>query len=189
MVADNKLDEIGYINWKLTTYNVLVVLYFYYFQNIDVNNILGGLCKKGDLNLKTRYSFAALEPEDVKLKNVIHPDKLIDLSRANVTLETEVGHVKTEVEPPSKKETKSKTLSQESLANQVLLDKGITLVPDIGGFMVRGNKDKLNAVTLFPKESCQCPSTTRCYHILAAMRSICISDRDDSNKRTINLSK
>jgi hypothetical protein len=47
----------------------------------------------------------------------------------------------------------------------------ITLVPQQGAFIVNGQKGKY-CVTLFPKETCQCVSTSTCYHILAAKMSI-----------------
>ena len=70
--------------------------------------------------------------------------------------------------------------SQQALAREVLHDKGITLVPEIGGFMVRESNSTLYAVKLFPKESCQYPSTGRCYHIIAARKSI--NPEDNKNK-------
>ena len=42
----------------------------------------------------------------------------------------------------------------------------------MGAFMVQGSKGSKYAVTLFPKENCQCPSTGECYHIIAAKISI-----------------
>ena len=47
----------------------------------------------------------------------------------------------------------------------------ITLVPTQGAFIVHDRSGKY-CVTLFPKESYQCPSTTTCFHILAANMSI-----------------
>jgi hypothetical protein len=46
-----------------------------------------------------------------------------------------------------------------------------TLVPQQGAFIVNGQKVKY-CVTLFPKETCQCVTTSTCYHILAAEMSI-----------------
>ena len=44
-----------------------------------------------------------------------------------------------------------KTNSQSFLARDVIKDKGITLVPQMGGFMVRVRCGKLYAVELFQK--------------------------------------
>ena len=53
-------------------------------------------------------------------------------------------------------------------------------------FVVEGSRGDKYAVTLFPKEKCQCPSTGECYHILAAKLSIGINE---SNKMVINLTQ
>jgi hypothetical protein len=55
--------------------------------------------------------------------------------------------------------------SQHALANYVLDNNLITLVSTQGAFIVQGRSGKY-CVTLFPKESYQCPTTT-CFHILA----------------------
>ena len=47
----------------------------------------------------------------------------------------------------------------------------ITLVTLQGAFIVNGQKGQY-CVTLFPKETCQCVSTSTCYHILAAKMNI-----------------
>ena len=46
--------------------------------------------------------------------------------------------------------------------------------------------DQPHVVTLFPKESCLCPSTNTCYHILAAKLSIGETS-DDVTKKKVNL--
>ena len=45
------------------------------------------------------------------------------------------------------------------------------MVPQQGAFIVNGRKGKY-CVTLFPKETCQCESSSTCFHILAAKMSI-----------------
>ena len=42
-------------------------------------------------------------------------------------------------------------------------------------------------VTLFPKETCTCPSTTQCYHILAA--KLAIGQELEDSKKKINLAQ
>ena len=61
--------------------------------------------------------------------------------------------------------------SQQSLARLIVENNLITLVPQQGAFIVNGQKGKY-CVTLFPKKTCQCESTSTCYHILAAKMSI-----------------
>ena len=57
----------------------------------------------------------------------------------------------------------------------------------LGVFTVIGTSGNPHAVQLFPKETCTCPSTSRCYHILAVRMSVGLSDTIAHPK--INLTK
>ena len=48
-------------------------------------------------------------------------------------------------------------------------------VPEMECFIVKCSNYARYAVKLFPKETCQCPSTSQCYHIVAAKISIGMS--------------
>lgn len=50
-----------------------------------------------------------------------------------------------------------------------------------------GSTGNQHAVRMFPKESCTCPSTSRCYHILAVRMSIGLEDLDSKCK--VNLTQ
>ena len=43
-----------------------------------------------------------------------------------------------------------------------------------------------HAVKLFPAEACSCPSTSRCYHIIAARLSIGLSAEDVHKTKNIS---
>ena len=53
--------------------------------------------------------------------------------------------------------------------------------------MVKGSKQTKYFVTLFPKETCSCSATTRCFHIMAAMMAIGMPLQND--KKTLNLTQ
>jgi uncharacterized Zn finger protein len=61
----------------------------------------------------------------------------------------------------------------------------VSFVQQQKAFMVTGTQGKVYAVTLLPKEKCQCPSTTQCYHILAA--KLYIGDDIENKPRVVNL--
>jgi uncharacterized Zn finger protein len=61
----------------------------------------------------------------------------------------------------------------------------VSFLPQHKAFMVKGIQGKVYAVTLLSKETCQCPSTTQCYHILAT--KMCIGDGIDTKPRVVNL--
>ena len=57
----------------------------------------------------------------------------------------------------------------------------------LGVFTVLGTTGNPHAIKLFPTESCTCPSTTRCYHIIAVRMSIGLEDTHSNRK--INLTQ
>ena len=57
--------------------------------------------------------------------------------------------------------------SQLARAKLVIAENRLSHDPKLGVFVVKNSEGKSNAVTLFPKQSCTCPSTCECYHILA----------------------
>jgi hypothetical protein len=77
--------------------------------------------------------------------------------------------------------------SQQALAQEVILNNGIAIVASQGAFMVAGSNGNKYAVTLHPKETCQCPSTTTCYHIIACKLSI--NNVSDVPTKVINMTQ
>ncbi|MCG8048891.1 MAG: Ulp1 family isopeptidase [Candidatus Thiodiazotropha taylori] len=177
----------------------VMVLFMQYLQNNDVNSLMKGFCNLGDLTLRKKFKHLKKDPDDVELKSILHPDKIIEKLRGQIQYENGIQNTQSE-EPHTShsnsneipevindetKESKPKPSSQAGLAINVIEDKGITLVPELGGFMVRGENEKLFAVKLFPTETCQCPSTGRCYHILAARLSINMPDNKKKQIRNL----
>ena len=163
--------------------------------------------------LRRKFKCLKKYPADVTLNPVLHPSKLMDIIRGKIMSENQLteeclgsqkgspsdslaeninvsnSEENTSVQGTDLKHQSSvKISSQEGHANRVIFDKGIALVPEMGGFIVKGENNKLYAVKLFPKESCQCPATGRCYHIIAARKSINVPT--ESNKiQEFNLNK
>ena len=57
-------------------------------------------------------------------------------------------------------------------------------VPELHNFSVAGDDGRTHSVSLFPNETCTCPASTRCCHVIAARRSIGI---DTTQRKPINL--
>ena len=66
-------------------------------------------------------------------------------------------------------------MSQFPLVKAIIQNKGVIHVPEMQCFLVKGTKDARYAVQLFSKQTCRCPSTSQCYHIVAAKMSIGMS--------------
>ena len=186
-----------------------IVLYLYYMQSNDLAELMKSFCGVREMTLLKKFRYALKDPETAILpKRVCHPDKMIEMikgelevldnERRNQDLNTdtdkEIDHgqfrsTSSPEEPAlTKKSSVSKQkLSQKSLAQETLRDNGISLVPAMKCFVVKGSRDNKYAVTLFPKETCNCPSTSRCRHILSAMMAIGMEPGED--KKAINLTQ
>ena len=168
------------------------------------------------MGLLGRFNFAKQDPDSVEFpQNVCHPDAMIDLKKGKISeviscetehqpisndtsaltelKDTESNEHNEQKEGPihdaacSDKVSPIKIASQQSLAAKAINDNGITLVPSMQSFMVKGSKKNRYSVTLFPKETCNCPSTTRCCHIIAAMMSIGVPI--SNNNKKLNLTQ
>ena len=69
----------------------------------------------------------------------------------------------------------SKNLTQLERARFVIEQNRLTVDTKLHTFTVLGSA-RPHVVTLFPNETCSCPSTTMCYHILAAKMSIGLTE-------------
>lgn len=184
-------------DWKELPVDMLA-LGFHFLQNFDHYEILRGLAGVGDYHLKTEFSRAKIDIHDLFIpKKLIAPSDIISyLKTAHVntpqlsspsaaTTETveDLSDSKTEHSTPTTPKEKDTPIintmfdfpafvsSQHALAKYIVDNNLITLVPSQAAFIVQGRNGKY-CVTLFPKETCQCPSTTTCFHILAAKMSI-----------------
>ena len=82
---------------------------------------------------------------------------------------------------------RNEQLTQNERAKRVVEEHKISLDSNLKTFTVM-ETDRPHVVTLFPKESCSCPSTSTCYHILAAKLSIGETS-DDVTKKKLNLTR
>ncbi|XP_053392535.1 uncharacterized protein LOC123532398 isoform X1 [Mercenaria mercenaria] len=179
-----------------------IVMYLHYLQGNDLAGLIRAFCGESEWTLTESFKFAARDPETVSLpKNVCHPDKLIQLikgemnallnkNRTNNDNTNDISNEK-ETDENMKSSKNQKVIkgpvSQKSLAVKTIADNGIVLVPAMGAFMVNGSNDKKYSVTIFPKETCSCPATSRCYHIIAAMMSVGMPIPDE--KKVFNLTQ
>ena len=62
--------------------------------------------------------------------------------------------------------------SQTALARDAVENKRVELILHMSSIIVQSNSQKTYSVQLNPKETCNCPLTTTCWHIIAAKLSI-----------------
>ena len=82
----------------------------------------------------------------------------------------------------------SAQLSQRDRAIRVIEENRISMDVKLHTFTILGS-ERPYVVTLFPKETCSCPSTSPCYHILAARLSVGLDNHQASPMRKLNLTQ
>ena len=65
--------------------------------------------------------------------------------------------------PSEGRSAAQRNISQRALADAAVREGRVRHVLEMGAFMVEGSRGDKYAVSLFPKEKCQCPSTVRCW--------------------------
>ena len=87
----------------------------------------------------------------------------------------------TNMEKPHLSSQSGGQLSQRNRAIQVNTDNRISMDSKLHTFTAL-RSERPYVLTLFPKEKCSCPSTSSCYHILAAKMSIGLDHNQQSSK-------
>ena len=57
-------------------------------------------------------------------------------------------------------------IPQFALAQVVIQNKAVIHIREIECFIIKDSKDTHHAIKLFSKQTCQCPPTNQCYHIV-----------------------
>ena len=160
-----------------------ILLCFYQLQNFYYNEIQRGFCQTGEYVLCPDFICFAQPPESVQLTNCILPEGIVARAQSQ-----ESGiHQETPSVTPSACNYRVSAVSQLARAKLVIAENRVSHDPKLGVFVVKNSQEKPNAVTLFPKQSCTCPSTSECYHILAAKLSLNLPC--SNSPTTINLSQ
>ena len=186
------------LEWKEVPADT-IVLSLHYLQQYYWSEILRGFCGLGNYELDAKFSNILADPADVTFpKTIIDPNDIVDKVRADIhkilappappptapDTTDEVADVITPTDPPPIDRV---LLTQAAMAQAVIDEQRIQQVPGMSSFVIKGNRDDNYAVTLFPKEHCQCPATTTCHHILAARKSVGMPIEE--KKRTLSLSR
>ena len=159
-----------------------MVLALYYLQSYFQMEIYRGKQELGSYQLYSTFrDLFECELPFVSDEHVCNPEDIVERIKGNLAVSSVAS---------SEGETSSQRcsqLTQEERARHVIETKRLSHDLKLCTFTIMGS-DKPHVVTLFPKEHCSCPATSKCYHILAAKLSIGKSD-DVKPKRIYNLTQ
>ena len=159
----------------------------------------------GIREFKLRNCFFSLlfDEESVTIQQCLDPQEIVNFVKGKWTDSSNLQHTQNLDNPIIdsdrhfekdiqllEDESKSQSfnaVSEMALGREAITNKSIELVTKMNSFIMKGTNENTYAVQLFPKDKCNCPSTSTCYHILAAKLSLDMSGTNP--KRTLNLSQ
>ena len=141
-----------------------------------------------ELDSETNYSCSS-DVKDIKDESS-HPISILNSTESLIGIKSmsDTDSNTSSSDMPHKNENIQHNQSQIALAWDAVENKRVELVSHMSSFLVQGSNQKTYSVQPYPKEVCNCPSTTTCWHIIATKLSIGIINTIPA-KCTINLSQ
>ena len=136
-----------------------MILALHHLQSYYMTEIVHGQHCLGKYHLHTQYKNLS-NTQPLPLANVYSPEEIVEQIKGNLQEATPESSTPQPQNLPQQ-------LSQQECARSVIAEK-ICFEPTLHTFTISGSEEHPHVVRLFPKESRSCPSTTQCYHILAA---------------------
>ena len=133
----------------------------------------------GDYHLLQQYQ--NLAPQPIPDQTVYSPEEIVQHVKGR---HHDVPETSSEKKQPV---VSDRPLSQTERAHRLIQEKKIIYDSGLHTFTVLGSQDKPQAVKLFPAPTCTCPSTSQCYHILAA--KMYLGMEDTVKKTKLNLTQ
>ena len=129
-------------------------------------------------HLKVAYLNARIEVEDLALISTKSPEMIVQQiklknNKENVSPSDENAPPNSGLEPTDQENPNSFQPSANSIYSRADLIRNNKIIfnPQMHIFNVQGTKE-VRVVKLHPKESCSCPATGTCYHILGVKLSL-----------------
>ena len=136
----------------------------------------------GDYRLTGKYEYL----KSVHLENEIvqhpPPDKIVKQLKYKISESSNYKTFKADFRQEIDGKKSTPELSQLSMYARAMLiveNNNIQFSTKMCTFTVKGSKEVKRIVTIYPKETCSCPSTGECYHILAAKISLGMAPKQE----------
>ena len=194
-------------NWREVPVDA-VVLSLYHLQAFYHNEIQRGFSGLGTYTLSAELVAATRSPDEICAILTYSPEDIVSRIKEGLDLvpptDNDVGSSSLSAFPSSEslvtRTSRARLVQVYILINMYkismhlnsnlrsIIENGcISHNHKLGVFTVVGTSGNPHAVKLFPKESCTCPSTSQCYHILAARISVGLEPTTSQKK--INLTQ
>ena len=196
-ITNNQAEGINLVfkqlqQWKEAPIDCMV-LALNYLQGYYVSEIARGQQQLGNYHLRSEFSSTLPMTLFLPECKVYSPTEIVSQIKENMFHQPDISLQATTSSSDTDVSSKTSTsnsvlpdLSQMERAKRVIEENKISYDFKLRTFTVMGSTCP-HVVTLHPKESCSCPSTNQCYHILAAKMGI--GELQDPKRKRINLSQ
>ena len=139
----------------------------------------------GNYHLHAKFSsLVQMEPPLISEQNIYSPEEIVgSIKDTPATLPPQPAALSSH----EKNSSTTNQLTQLERARRAIEGNKVSMDPKLHTFTIMGIEHP-HVVTLFPKETCSCPSTTECYHILAAKMNIGQEEQKERLRR-LNLTQ
>lgn len=167
------------------------VLALYQLQAFYHNEILRGMSGLGTYTLLPRYCGASTHNLEMHYIPTCSPEDIVKNMRESKSMDlNKLGPFdydcsQAEAEEKNEKGHSSRDLSATTRAKAILQADDLSYDTKLKVFNVKGSSGITRIVTVFPKPTCSCPSTTDCYHILAVKLSLGMEVTESHKKRNL----
>ena len=185
-ITNNQAEGLNFVlkqlqDWREAPVDCMA-LALHHLQSYYLVEIARGQHDMGNYHLHPQYQ--QLQNCTPVPNSAFSPDEIV--SRIKGTLSAQPGHTP-EVRVPTSTHDSPTQFSQMERARLIVEQNRINLDTKLHTFTVLGS-ERPHVVTLFPRETCSCQSTTTCYHILAAKMSVGV-DQQQQSKHRVNLTQ
>ena len=194
-VTNNQAEGINLVfkqlqQWKEAPIDCMV-LALNYLQGYYASEIARGQQKLGNYQLRSEFSSSLAMTLFLPDCKVYSPAEIVSQIKENMFCQPDNSlHLTlSSSDADASSDTSNSViqdLSQKERAKRVIEENKISYDFKLRTFTVMGSTCP-HVVTLHPKETCSCPSTTQCYHILAAKMGI--GSQEDPKPKRINLTQ
>ena len=171
-------------SWKEAPVDCML-LAIYQLQAFYLNEIRRGLAGVGEYHLTEEYATIHTTHAPVEYIPCSSPADIIEKIRHSASKKESDSITEEAEELEQATETKFSCLSMHARAKTVLDKKNISFDPMLHVFNVKGESGITRVVTVFPRETCSCPSSGGCYHIQAVKLSLGLKDEKKPSTRSL----
>ena len=195
-VTNNQSESLNFVLKELQGWKEVkidnAVLAFYQMQAYYSNEIRRGLAGMGEYHVLSQYSDVVSGMKEKELLPTCSPKEIVQrlqgkIADENTTVTTVIANT-TSIQGSEEIVSASSCKGSAQYRTKLCIASGfVSFDAKLGVFLVKGTTGTARVVTVFPTETCSCPSKCDCYHILAVKMSIGIPAVNE--RRITNLSQ